>query len=117
MHLKTAVWMVVIGVVLDCSEAVALERTTLMLSGPGCRHSQDGIIERLQGLEGVSKVEANAIPDHLLVDHDGVRRTGEELASFLNGFAAPNGRCHAAVMQSCITAGLETRALGPTRAR
>ncbi|HKT36461.1 MAG TPA: heavy-metal-associated domain-containing protein [Nitrospira sp.] len=117
MRVKTAVWMVVIGVVLDCSEAVALERATLMLSGSGCRHSQHRIIERLQGLEGVSKVEANAIPDHLLVDHDGVRRTGEELASVLNGFDALNGRCHAAVMQSCITAGFETRALRPAGTR
>jgi hypothetical protein len=83
---------------------LALERAALALSGSDCRLSQQEIIETLERLEGVTRVEAETIPDHLLVDHDGLHRTGEELAGFVNGLAPLQGRCRAAVMQSCITA-------------
>jgi hypothetical protein len=49
------------------------------------------------------------IPDHILVDYDG-RRTGEELADVINRLPGASGRCRAAVMQSCITAGIGPRA-------
>ena len=77
----------------------------LALSGSDCAVSQQEIITTLQQLEGVAKVEANVVPDHLLVDHDGTRLTGEELASYVTRLTALNGRCRAAVMESCITAG------------
>jgi copper chaperone CopZ len=60
--------------------------------------------QALEQLEGVLEVQADVIPDHLLIDHDGSRRTGEEFASVLNGLPSIHGRCRAAVMQSCITA-------------
>jgi len=91
--------------VLWSNGAFALERTALALSGPDCGRSHQTILETLERLEGVASVEGETIPDHLLVDHDGLRRTGEELAGFVNGLAALQGRCRAAVMQSCITAG------------
>ena len=97
--------MISLWVVLSSNEAFALERAALALSGPDCRLSHRAIIERLERLEGITRVEAETIPDHLLVDHDGLHRTGEELAGFVNGLAALQGRCRAAVMQSCITTG------------
>ena len=97
--------MISLLVVLWSNEGFALERAALTLSGPDCRLSHQGILETLERLEGVTRVEAETIPDHLLVDHDGLHRTGEELAAFVNGLAALQGRCRAAVMQSCITAG------------
>ncbi len=100
-----AAWIISLWVVLSSNEAFALERAALALSGPDCRLSNQAIIETLERLEGVTRVEAETIPDHLLVDHDGLHRTGEELAGFVNGLAALQGRCRAAVMQSCITAG------------
>ena len=100
-----AAWTISLWVVLWSNEAFALERAALALSGPDCRLSHHGILEPLERLEGVTRVEAETIPDHLLVDHDGLHRTGEELAGFVNGLAALQGRCRAAVMQSCITAG------------
>jgi hypothetical protein len=103
--------MISLWVVLWSNEAYALERAALALSGPDCRLSHH-IIETLERLEGVTQVEAETIPDHLLVDHDGLHRTGEQLAGFVNGLAALQGRCRAAVMQSCITAGA-----GPSGAR
>ena len=98
-------WMISLWLILWSNEAFALERAALALSGPDCRLSHQAIIETLERLEGVTRVEAETIPDHLLVDHDGLRRTGEELAGFVNELAAQQGRCRAAVMQSCITAG------------
>jgi len=99
-----AAWMISLWV-LWSNGAFALERAALALSGPDCGRSHQAILETMQRLEGVARVEGETIPDHLLVDHDGLRRTGEELAGFVNGLAALQGRCRAAVMQSCITAG------------
>lgn len=107
LHSGLAAWMISLWVVLWSNEAFALERAALALSGSDCRLSHQDIIDTLERLEGVTRVEAETIPDHLLVDHDGLRRTGEELAAFVNGLAALQGRCRAAVMQSCITARAE----------
>jgi hypothetical protein len=100
-----------------CSQTFALERAALSLTGSDCQRSQPAIIESLQRLEGVAKVEGDMIPDHLLVDYDGRRRTGEELAGFLNGLADLHGRCRAAVMESCISAGFGTNAVHPGTSR
>ncbi len=102
-----AVWVCVLA----WNKAFALERVALAMSGSDCHLSHQAIVEPLERLDGVAKVEVDVIPDHLLVDHDGLRRTGEELANFLNGLPALQGRCRAAVMQSCITAGMRTRAV------
>ena len=104
--------MISLWVVFWSNGAFALERAALALSGPDCRLSNQAIIETLERLEGVTRVEAETIPDHLLVDHDGLRHTEEELAAFVNGLSFSQGRCRAAVMQSCITAGA-----GPSGAR
>jgi hypothetical protein len=94
-------------------EASALERAALSLTGWDCQRSQPAIIESLERLEGVAKVEGNVIPDHLLVDHDGRRRTGDELADFINGLLRLQGRCRAAFMKSCISAGVGINAVYP----
>jgi hypothetical protein len=93
----------------SCDEAFPVERAALALAGSDCQLSRAAIVESLEHLEGVAKVEADVIPDHLLIDHDGLRRTGEELGSFLNGLSDLQGRCRATVMESCITAGVGTR--------
>ena len=88
------------------SEAFALERTALALSGDGCRLSQHAMIEALEHLDGVAQVRADVMPDHLFVDHDD-RRTGDELVRLVNQWAPPS--CRTALMQSCITAQLKPR--------
>ena len=60
-------------------------------------------------LDGIARVETNVIPDHVLVDYDGSRAKEEALANIVNELSAPHGRCRAAVMQSCITAGIAGR--------
>lgn len=90
------------------SEALALERTALALSGDGCRVSQQAMIDALERLDGVVQVRADVMPDHLLVDHDDRRRTSDELVHLVDQVAPPS--CRAALMQSCITAEFKPRA-------
>ena len=90
------------------SETLALERTALTLSGDGCGVSQQAMIDALERVDGVVQVRADVMPDHLLVDHDERRRTGDELVHLIDKVAPPS--CRAALMQSCITAGFKPRA-------
>lgn len=103
-----AVWVCVLG---WNGEAFALERVALALSGPDCHLSHNAILESLKRLEGIAAVEADLIPDHVLIDYDG-RWTGAELAEVTNRLPGASG-CRAAVMKSCITTGVDTRAAHP----
>ena len=58
-------------------------------------------------LDGIARVETDVIPDHVLIDYDGSRLKKEALADIVNELSTPPGRCRAAVMESCITAGSE----------
>lgn len=58
-------------------------------------------------LDGIARVETDVIPDHVLIDYDGSRLKEKALADIVNELSAPHGRCRAAVMESCITAGVE----------
>ena len=62
-------------------------------------------------LDGIARVETNVIPDHVLIDYDGKRLNEETLADMVNELSTARGRCRAAVMQSCITAGIADRAV------
>src|SRR5262245_37067965 len=94
-----------VGVLLSTTEALPLERAVLALSGPSCRVSQQAIIQAIEGLEGVAQVNTDMIPDHVLIDHDGLHRTEEEWAGLLNNeLTGKRGGCRAAVMKTCITA-------------
>ena len=91
-------------VVVKAPDVLALDRAAITLSGSDCSLSQQAMINALEQLRGIVRVQADLIPNHLLVDHDGFHRTGEELADFLNQLNVRTGDCRAAVMQSCITA-------------
>ncbi len=86
------------------NQASAAERVALALSGQDCHGSLQAMTHALEQLEGVVNVQAGVVPVHLLIDQDTGRRTGEELARLVNALAVTQGRCRAAVMQSCITA-------------
>ena len=91
-------------------EASALERAALALAGPGCDVSQPAVVETLQRLDGIARVRADLIPDHLMVDYDGRLFTEKTLADFVNALGVTRGRCHATIMRSCVTASLGARA-------
>ncbi|HKR79870.1 MAG TPA: hypothetical protein VJR69_09240 [Nitrospira sp.] len=88
-------------------EVFAAERTALALAGDGCRPSQQAIVQALEHFDGVARVEADLLPDHLLIDHRTGAVTGEALAAYINTLSGTTGQCHAVVMRSCISAGIE----------
>lgn len=87
----------------------AAERTALALAGDGCRPSQQAIVQALEHFDGVARVEADLLPDHLLIDHGAGAVTGEALAAYINTLSVTAGQCRAIVMRSCITTGIEAR--------
>ncbi len=93
--------------VLFHGEVFAAERTALALAGDGCGPSQQAIVRALEHFVGVARVEADVIPDHLLIDHRAGAVTGEALAAYINALSGTAGHCHAIVMRSCITTGSE----------
>jgi hypothetical protein len=90
---------------LSVGEAFPFERSALALAGSKCRQSEPAIVHALERLDGVTRVEGGLIPDHILIDHDGRRVTGDQLAGIVNAVPELRGICRAAVMRSCITAG------------
>ena len=78
-------------------------RVALMLSGPDCPALRDKVTAALQQQTGVLHVDADLMPDHVLIDSDRQDLTDEFLAAAANTAIAGN-RCRAEVMKSCITA-------------
>jgi hypothetical protein len=90
------------------SEAHPLERVAFASSGRDCSLYRVPMTAALQGMESVTRVEPNLIPDHILVDRDGARHTEQELVRLLNKLVARHDRSHVEIVQSCITAGATT---------
>src|SRR4030095_10732582 len=61
LHSGLAAWMISLWVVFWSDGAFALDRAALALSGSECRLSHQDIIETLERLEGVTRVEAETI--------------------------------------------------------
>ena len=97
------------ALILCDGEVYSAERTALTLAGAGCSPSRQAIIQALEQFDGVARVEADLIPDHLLIDHRDGTVTGDALAAVIDSLRETGGECHAVVMRSCITAGTEAR--------
>jgi hypothetical protein len=81
----------------------AQDRVALMLSGPDCPSVRDRITAALQQQTGVVRVDADLMPDHVLIDSVRQEVTEETLAA--TAHAMIGGRqCRAELMKSCITA-------------
>lgn len=80
------------------------ERIALILSGQDCPAQRDAIMARLARIEGITRVDLNILPDHVMIDRVHDRLTAEDLAALLNEVMAAHGQCRADVMKSCITA-------------
>ena len=95
-------------------EVFAAERTALVLAGDGCGTSQQAIVRALEHVDGVARVEADLLPEHLLIDHRAGAVTAEALAAYVNTLSATAGQCHAIVMRSCVTTGIEAHTTSTT---
>ena len=80
------------------------ERVALSLSGPDCSSQHQSIVAALARISGVSHVDSESVPDHVLVDvvHGAV--PPEELTAAAARSLPPNAQCLVAIMKSCISA-------------
>ncbi len=81
------------------------ERVALSLSGPDCSSQRPSIGAALAQIPGVSRVDFESVPDHVLVDVARGRVMPEALKMAAAGTMMPGVQCLADIMKSCISAG------------
>ena len=59
----------------------------------------------LAQVPGVTRVEPDSVPDHVLIDVVGGQVTSEDLLAAARRRLIPGMRCRIEIMQSCISAG------------
>lgn len=81
------------------------ERVALSLSGPDCSSQHQSIVAALGRISGVSHVDPESVPDHVLVDVAHGAMTPEALSVAAAGSVTLGTQCHVEIMKSCISAG------------
>jgi len=80
------------------------ERVALSLSGPDCSSSRPAVAAEVARVSGVTRVDPDSVPEHVLVD---AARAPDLPQALLDAAArgVPSGaRCRVEIMKSCITA-------------
>ncbi|MFO0773432.1 MAG: hypothetical protein U0172_02045 [Nitrospiraceae bacterium] len=80
------------------------ERVALFFSGPACASQLETVRQRLLAVPGVRAAHPNIIPDHLLVDTNGMI-AHDQLVEAAAAALANTATCRASIMESCISAG------------
>lgn len=81
------------------------ERVALFLSGQDCPSFSRSLAAELAQVPGVTRVEPDSVPDHVLIDVVGGQVTSEDLLAAARRRLIPGMRCRIEIMQSCISAG------------
>lgn len=81
------------------------ERVALFLSGQDCPSFRRSLAAELAQVPGVTRVEPDSVPDHVLIDVVGGQVTSEDLLAAARRRLIPGMRCRIEIMQSCISAG------------
>ncbi len=81
------------------------ERVALFLSGQDCPSFRPSLAAELAQVPGVTRVEPDSVPDHVLIDVVGGQVTSEDLLAAARRRLIPGMRCRIEIMQSCISAG------------
>ena len=81
------------------------ERVALFLSGQDCPSFQRSLAAELGRVPGVTHVEPDSVPDHLLIDVVRGQVTPEDLLAGARRHVHSDGRCQVEIMKSCISAG------------
>ena len=81
------------------------ERVALFLSGQDCLSFHRSLAAELAQVPGVTRVEPDSVPDHVLIDVVGGQVTSEDLLAAARRRLIPGMRCRIEIMQSCISAG------------
>jgi copper chaperone CopZ len=88
------------------------ERLPLTLNGPGCDSKQETINKILQEIPGVTSVDFNRVPGHVLVDITPSAVKSEDVINRVNN-AATSWQCKVEFIQGCISAGMPSAAAAP----
>ena len=81
------------------------ERVALFLSGQDCPSLRPSLAAELAQVPGVTRVEPDSVPDHVLIDVVSGQVTSEDLLAAARRRLIPGMRCRIEIMQSCISAG------------
>lgn len=84
--------------------ATSLERVAISLSGQDCPSFSRTVAAALAQVPGVSHVDSDSVPDHVLVDVASALATPEALLEAAARGIEPRVRCQVDIMRSCITA-------------
>lgn len=113
---RPAILLLSLGLLLSIGGTVRAEsahdRVALMLNGPDCSSVRNTLTTALQQQPGVLHVDADLMPDHVLIDIARSELTEETLAARANT-AIGGSQCRAEIMKSCITAEPSSHHTGP----
>ena len=94
------------GLVNSFAADTSQERVALSLAGPDCSSQRQSIGAALAQIHGVSHVDLESVPDHVLVDVAGGAVIPDALRSVATGSVTPSAQCLVEIMKSCISASL-----------
>jgi hypothetical protein len=94
------------GFVNSAAAETSRERVALSLSGPDCPSQRLSIRAALTQIPGVSYVDLESVPDHVLVDVTQGDVMPEELRVAAAGTMTSGTQCLVDIMKSCISASL-----------
>ncbi len=81
------------------------ERVALFLSGQDCPSFSRSLAVELAQVPGVTRVEPDSVPDHVLIDVVSGQVTPDDLLAVARRHVRPDTGCRVEIMQSCISAG------------
>lgn len=81
------------------------ERVALFLSGQDCPSFHRSLTAELAQVPGVTGVDSDSVPDHVLIDVVSARVAPEELLATARRRVGSDTRCRVEIMKSCISAG------------
>lgn len=81
------------------------ERVALFLSGQDCPSFSRSLAAELAQVPGVTRVEPDSVPDHVLIDVVSGQVTPDDLLAVARRHVRPDTGCRVEIMQSCISAG------------
>jgi hypothetical protein len=88
------------------------ERIPLTLSGSGCDSKQTELTHILQTIPGVTSVDFNRVPNHVLVDIIPQTLTAADLVNQVNN-AASSWQCKVEFIEGCISAPVPSASATP----
>lgn len=81
------------------------ERVALFLSGQDCPSSRRNIAAELAQVAGVTRVDPDSVPEHVLVDVVTGLAVPEHLLAVARRAVLAGKSCQVEIMKSCISAG------------